>query len=215
MQLVFWLGKKQIRYQDLNHRNISAAASSVVSLRGSDYFIFPPAVSPETITDLSAGKIGKQEGKANNKLIKISLPCHPSIPLRFEPLPVGENKALPSFPSCFRSHSQYLQTPSRQLIASTISRPPWQPVHSVGLAHLHMIQGGTNSTFPAIRLLWACNKLNAAFGSVYASRSHFSLDTHTHHSLRVKNRPHTHTHGTTSTPTQGPPPPWCSNHPTC
>lgn len=41
-----------------------------------------------------------------------------------------------------------------------------------------MIQGGTNSTFPAIRLLWACNKLIAAFGSVYSSRSHFSLDTH-------------------------------------
>lgn len=99
VQLVFWLGKKQIRYQDLNRRKMSAAASPVVSLRGSDYFIFPPAVSPETIADQSAGKIGKQEGKANNKLIRISLPCHPSIPLRFEPSPpVGKTKLFPVSP---------------------------------------------------------------------------------------------------------------------
>lgn len=101
MQLVFWLGTKQIRYQDLNHRKISAAASTVVPLRGSDYFIFPPAVSPETIADLSAGKIGKQEGKANSKLIRISLPCHPSIPLRCEPSPPWGKQSSSQFPQLF------------------------------------------------------------------------------------------------------------------
>lgn len=89
--------KNQIRYQDLNHRKISA--SPVVSLWGSDYFIFPPAVSPETIADLSAGKIGKQEGKANNKLIRISLGLPSEHPASIRTLPpVGKTKLFPVSP---------------------------------------------------------------------------------------------------------------------
>lgn len=99
---------------------------------------------------LELGKPYKQKGRINKILIKISLPCHPSIRLWLEfsgkKLNSADVHALAASPLSFHKVNTLSSTPSPPLKASQSSPSPGSP-SSVAAAHLHTIYRDVKSAF--------------------------------------------------------------------
>lgn len=156
---------------------------------------------------LKLGKPYKQWGRINKILIKISLLCHPSIRLWLEfsgkKLNSADVHALAASPLSFH----VVNTLLLPLLRSKPHRSPplWLSFPCGSSTFTYDLQRhGKHILY--INSLWACNKLIAVFGSVYAPHSRFNLDTS--HAFRQQNIPHTLEHKRTHT---SPPPPAHTN----